>query len=341
MKILVADNSPEASELSRLLTEIEVTPVPASSVQDALNLYAVEQPDLVLLDLLFSQKGVGIFVRDLRALETSGKWTPVLVMSPRGATAPDVLKDALEQGADDVLYKPFDRVELAAKIVFLRRFVQMSNFLLVLTRKLDTANHELKRLSSLDRLTGLPCRAHFEEVLELEWRRSARQKNDLALVMCDMDYFEAYNGTVGQVAADDVLRRLARLFEGSMERGGDSVARYGGQKFSVLLPMTGLSGAAFVAERLRRALMDLQLQHPGSPYGLLTASFGAAACVVGSENRPDMLIDATLLALNQAKQNGRNCVRRVMVTESGAFETPKDIRALPGNGKQEEPEEEF
>ncbi|MCL2829455.1 MAG: diguanylate cyclase [Betaproteobacteria bacterium] len=341
MKVLVVDKSPEASDLFRLLTEIEVRPIPASSIQEALNLYSVEQPDLVLLDLAFSEHSVSGFVRDIRMLEMSGKWTPVLVVSPRGAMAPDALKEALEQGADDVLYKPFDNVELVAKIVFLRRFVQMSNFLVVFTHKLDTANHELKRLSSLDRLTGLPCRAHFEEVLELEWRRSARQKNELALVMCDMDYFEAYNSSVGQVAADDVLRRIARLFEGSMERGGDSVARYGGQKFSVLLPMTGLSGAVFVAERLRRALMELQLLHDSSPYGLLTASFGAASCVVGSENRPDILLDATLLALNQAKQNGRNCVRRVMVTETGAFETPKDAHITAGNDKQEETEEEF
>ncbi len=334
MKTLIADNSPEAPELFRLLAETGMMMISAASVQDVLDLYLVEQPDLVLLDLAFSEENVIDFVRGIRALETPGKWTPVFLMVPRGATVPEALKGALENGVDDVVYKPVDDTELAAKMAFLRRFMQMSNSLVVLTHKLDTANHELKRLSSLDRLTGLASRAHFEEMLEREWRRSARQKSDLALVMCDIDHFDAYNSIVGHVAADETLRRIARLFGGSMERGGDSVARYGGQKFAVLLPMTGITGAAFVAERIRRALTDLQLPHDTSPYGYITASFGVAACVVSAENRPDMLIDATLLALNQAKQAGRNCVRRILVTETGAFETQKDI--LPRDGASKE-----
>ena len=100
------------------------------------------------------------------------------------------------------------------------------------------AEEELKRLSYLDGLTGVANRRRFDEVLGLEWKRMTRDAKPLSLIMCDIDFFKAYNDTYGHQAGDDSLRQVANTLNSVPERPGDLVARYGGEEFAVIMPGT-------------------------------------------------------------------------------------------------------
>src|SRR5262249_14395825 len=96
------------------------------------------------------------------------------------------------------------------------------------TSQLQEANDHLQRLSYMDRLTDIANRRHFDEVLEMEWRRASRTKSAIALMMIDIDHFKLYNDTFGHRAGDECLKRVAAALDDSVQRAGDLVARYGG-----------------------------------------------------------------------------------------------------------------
>ncbi|MCB1749282.1 MAG: diguanylate cyclase, partial [Gammaproteobacteria bacterium] len=104
---------------------------------------------------------------------------------------------------------------------------------------------------------------------------------------------------------------LAKLLEGSLHRGGDLAARYGGEEFAILLPGLDIEHAAGLAEGIRENLFELGLPHAASAVApVLTASFGVAAMVPGSEHAPDQLVQQADQALYAAKAAGRNRVHR-------------------------------
>lgn len=167
----------------------------------------------------------------------------------------------------------------------------------------------LERLSSLDGLTGIANRRRFDQMLEREWQRAARDRRPLALVMCDIDYFKQYNDRYGHQAGDACLRQLATLLESGMRRGGDLAARYGGEEFAVLLPGTELDNAYALADTLREKLQRLGIPHDASDIAdVLTASFGVAAVVPVPGGEPAQLVRAADDALYRAKHAGRNRV---------------------------------
>ncbi|HCL54373.1 MAG TPA: diguanylate cyclase response regulator, partial [Pseudomonas sp.] len=96
-------------------------------------------------------------------------------------------------------------------------------------QQLLDSNLMLQRLMNSDGLTGLSNRRHFDEYLELEWRRAMREQQQLSLLMIDVDYFKAYNDTFGHLAGDEALRRVAEAIRGSCSRPSDLPARYGGE----------------------------------------------------------------------------------------------------------------
>lgn len=166
----------------------------------------------------------------------------------------------------------------------------------------------LEDAAKTDSLTGLNNRRAFDEFLATQTAVSLRSKQDLSLIMIDVDYFKPYNDTLGHVSGDRVLQKLADIFREVVQRPGDFVARYGGEEFSVIMPMTELEGAQSLAERLRESVEKAQLPHPESPISqVITISLGCASfnsCVERPE--PKGLILAADRALYDAKAAGRN-----------------------------------
>ena len=178
------------------------------------------------------------------------------------------------------------------------------------TSQLRQANDRLQRLSYTDALTNIANRRHFEEVLEVEWRRGFRAKTPVALMMIDIDRFKAYNDTFGHRAGDLCLTRVASALDDLAQRAGDLVARYGGDEFAAILAGTDVSGATEVAERLRAAVEPLGLESGESDQrAVMTVSVGVAAGIPGEVLSHDALLGAADSALYEAKRSGRNCVR--------------------------------
>jgi diguanylate cyclase (GGDEF)-like protein len=157
-------------------------------------------------------------------------------------------------------------------------------------------------------LTGLANRRGFDTGLREEFVRALRHGRPLALIMIDADYFKQYNDTYGHPAGDACLRRIGEAIKAARNRPGDLSARYGGEEMAVLLPDTSVDGALAVAEKIRAAIMALQITHGGSPFGMVTVSAGIAACVPAHHgDNESQLLDAADRALYLAKAGGRNC----------------------------------
>jgi diguanylate cyclase (GGDEF)-like protein len=174
------------------------------------------------------------------------------------------------------------------------------------TRALEDANMHLASaierlhvISTLDGLTGLANRRHFDETLALEWRRGARTRSPLSLLILDLDFFKAFNDAQGHLAGDDLLRRVAQTLRDSVHRAADLVARYGGEEFVVLLPDTDAPQALTIAESLRQRIELL-----GN-----TTSIGIATAITTRDNSDaDDLVRRADAALYEAKRQGRNRV---------------------------------
>ena len=186
-------------------------------------------------------------------------------------------------------------------------FRPLANTLLKERTQLEHANRELSFLSSVDGLTGIPNRRSFDQFLSKLWSLAARNGEPLALIMCDIDYFKAYNDSYGHLQGDECLKKVATCLKDSLKRQADLVARYGGEEFAVVLSNTDVVGATKMAETLRANVENLSISHSlSSNTTSVTISLGVAIGYASSTVSPETLIDAADNALYQAKQDGRN-----------------------------------
>lgn len=170
---------------------------------------------------------------------------------------------------------------------------------------------QLRQLAMLDGLTGLGNRRQFDQAMERETQRAARDRTPLALLMIDADHFKFYNDTYGHAAGDDCLRTIASAVRSAAHRPGDIAVRYGGEEFAVILCRTDEAGAAKVADAIHGTLAGLRLPHAGTPHGDVSVSIGVATLVPAHGTvRPDRLLRAADAALYAAKAAGRNRTHR-------------------------------
>ncbi len=177
------------------------------------------------------------------------------------------------------------------------------------TIALQQANYELERLATLDSLTQIANRRRFDSYMAQEWQRLAREQQPLSLILCDIDYFKRYNDHYGHPMGDDCLQQVAQIMADVIKRPADLLARYGGEEFAVVLPQTSRWGAVQVAEALRAAIQQQQLQHRDSPIGnYVSLSVGVASLFPTLDGEPKDLLQAADQALYRAKQQGRDRV---------------------------------
>ena len=177
------------------------------------------------------------------------------------------------------------------------------------TEALEQANRRLELLAITDALTGLANRRHFNEVIDAEWKRALRTGASIGLAMIDVDQFKLYNDLYGHLGGDACLKRVATVLKSGQRVAADLAARYGGEEFALVLPNTDLAGTHAVADRLRRAVAELQEPHAKSPHGIVTVSVGVAAFVPSEATSIAHWIEVADVALYEAKRQGRNQVR--------------------------------
>jgi diguanylate cyclase (GGDEF)-like protein len=311
--ILIVDDNPiNLDLLSGMLLERQYRVRVAINGPRALAAARSAIPDLVMLDITMPEMDGYEVCRQLK-LDPRTQDIPVIFISALDE-AMDKVK-AFGSGGADYVTKPFQfeevlaRIENQLKISRLQRAMERNNEELAQAiMQLERANNMLRSLSYLDALTGIANRRHFEEVVEQEWRRSARSGASLALIMIDIDHFKLLNDHYGHQVGDACLKQVASTLNDTLKRAGDLVARYGGEEFVVVLPNTDLAGALVFAEELRVRIEHLQIEHVGSPSGFVTVSLGVASVVPGDSYTPEWIIGAADRALYRSKQEGRNRV---------------------------------
>jgi diguanylate cyclase (GGDEF)-like protein/hemerythrin-like metal-binding protein len=174
---------------------------------------------------------------------------------------------------------------------------------------LSDANRQLERISRTDGLLEIANRRYFDERLDEEWHRAAREHKPLALLLIDVDYFKRYNDTYGHQAGDRCLQAVAGAARSVLSRPGDLLARYGGEELGILLPNTETNGANAVALNVCAKVAALQIPHSASAVvAYITVSVGVAAMAPERQASSDQLVFAADRALYSAKENGRNRV---------------------------------
>lgn len=167
----------------------------------------------------------------------------------------------------------------------------------------------MTELAQQDVLTGTKNRRVFDEYLPRLWRQAASDGRSLAILVIDVDSFKAYNDRYGHQAGDVALRRVALAIQGQARRPLDLVARYGGEEFAVILYDADCAGVRGTAERMRRAVEALAIEHRSSLSGaVLTISIGAAVVAPTVARNPSGALQLADEALYQAKAKGRNRV---------------------------------
>ncbi|BDT67701.1 hypothetical protein os1_18790 [Comamonadaceae bacterium OS-1] len=183
-------------------------------------------------------------------------------------------------------------------------------------RLLHSHSEKLSREAVIDGLTGIYNRKYFDQKLAVELSRAQRQKNPLSLVMLDVDYFKNYNDTYGHPAGDRVLQALVGAVQSQLNRLSDVFARYGGEEFIIILPSSDQSGATRIAEKIRQAVLALQMEHVRSQVAdHISISLGAATCPGGESCSETRLLDTVDKALYAAKHGGRNKVHWFSVSD--------------------------
>jgi len=194
--------------------------------------------------------------------------------------------------------------------------------LLETQKRLVEANALLNELSIRDSLTGLHNRRHFDAILATEWRRAQRGESPLALLLIDVDFFKRLNDSLGHVAGDDYLRRIARALESRPLRSHDLIARYGGEEIAVLLPGAPIEIARDIADQLRQRVESEQMEHPGSRISrFVTVSVGVCSRIPAAGEPVEGLIRDADTALYMAKEKGRNRVEATCGLTSQSIES--------------------
>jgi diguanylate cyclase (GGDEF)-like protein len=239
---------------------------------------------------------------------------PILVVCDAAA-----IGDAFLAGAADGVTRPPREEELVARVrLGLRRRADHASTASRERKKSETMvrlqreKQDLERLVCVDSLTGVANRRHALALLDLEWRRSAREHSGLALVMIDLDCYHAFNERYGHLGGDSCLQQVADAMVTSLRRPSDFLGRYGGEEFIAVLPNTDGAGAKIVAERLRASVEALAIPHVGSACSkVVTITAGFAAMEVRMDLALDALIAAADGELLRAKAAGRNRIEGV------------------------------
>jgi diguanylate cyclase (GGDEF)-like protein len=193
---------------------------------------------------------------------------------------------------------------------------------------LEALNRQLTQQSSTDALTGLANRRQFDEALQTEWLRAARNETSLCLLMIDIDHFKRFNDHYGHLAGDECLRRVGAALNRCVRRAGELVARFGGEEFVMLLPGADAAQARETAQRCLEQIEQEAVLHAASPTATqVTLSIGVAFAKPDARGSALKLINAADAAMYRAKTNGRNGCR---VAEPSDWEIDADTpRTVP------------
>jgi diguanylate cyclase (GGDEF)-like protein len=223
-------------------------------------------------------------------------YTYIILLTSRNQK--EDIVEGLDSGADDYLIKPFDQHELKVRLRAGVRILELQHQLL-------TARETLREQATRDYLTQVWNRSAILDLLRREIARSEREQSALGLIMADIDFFKTINDTLGHLAGDVVLQEAARTMAASL-RPYDSIGRYGGEEFLIVLPNCNREQTWKQAERIRLNLNATSVAIETRSISV-SASLGCTSADHPVSSTPEEMIRAADQALYQAKRSGRNC----------------------------------
>jgi diguanylate cyclase (GGDEF)-like protein len=318
VKILVADDSIVSRHLlDATLRRWGYEVVVACDGSEAWQiLQQKDAPSLAILDWMMPGF-TGLEVCRMARQQTREPYTYILLLTSK--TLKEDLIEGMEAGADDYITKPFDQHELKVRLRAGTRLVELQAELL-------SAREALREQATKDWLTKVWNRSSILDLLTRELARSERESRPVGLVLVDLDHFKSVNDSYGHFAGDAVLREAAIRMQAAI-RQYDSVGRYGGEEFLILLPGCDEQATCSLAERVRA-----QIEKDGVAAGdatlNLTASFGATSVMARQGIAAEDLIRKADEAMYLAKRLGRNRVELLPFDPPVAPSAPSAVETL-------------
>ncbi|MBI5328466.1 MAG: diguanylate cyclase [Deltaproteobacteria bacterium] len=268
----------------------------AEDGEKALGIFLKNKIDFIITDVMLPKVNGYELIAAVKE-SAAGKDIPIIVISASRKEVIDKIR-GLNMGASDYVIKPFDSKELLARITVFIRLQDLQN-------ELREKNALLEKMSMTDELTGLYNRRYFYDHINMQIALANRHSYTIGCLLIDIDYFKNINDTCGHDVGDKVLKGAANVMNGKM-RGGDVLARFGGEEFIVCLIKTSQDGAVNAAERMRKAVGYANLSNDAGNPLKVTISIGVAIYPQQGLGSSDDIIKAADNALYCAKNGGRN-----------------------------------
>jgi two-component system cell cycle response regulator len=299
MRILLAEDSAVYRHLvSGHLKDWGFDLVIAKDGTEAWNLLQLpEAPTLVLLDWVLPEIDGIELCRRIRRTAVPGGYTYMVLLT--GKDGKNDLLEGMEAGADDYLVKPFEPLELKARLLAGKRILDLQ-------RELIEARESLRMAATYDFLTRLLNRGEVMALLERELTRGKRENSPVGIIMADIDRFKSINDSFGHLAGDAVLTEVAKRLKSDL-RAYDGAGRYGGEEFLLILPGCDLATTIRRAEEIRQ-LVSAEAITIGKEATRVTVSMGATADECDRKMTVEALLREADTALYRAKANGRDRV---------------------------------
>jgi two-component system cell cycle response regulator len=268
-------------------------------------------PRLALLDwVLPGIDGIELCQR-LRCGAQNRPYTYTILLT--GKNRREEMLEAMDAGADDFLAKPFDPLELKARLSVGERIVELQ-------RKLVSANRALHFAASHDFLTRVWNRAEIVAFLQRELSRSRRDATSVGIVLVDVDHFKKVNDKFGHEMGDNVLQEISKRLAATL-REYDGVGRYGGEEFLLVLPGCDLDTTVRRADQIRRTISAKPIC---TAQGEMVVTVSMGVTLAESSIDMQVILRRADAALYQAKRNGRDRVEHI-TQSSGPFKQTATI----------------
>jgi two-component system cell cycle response regulator len=305
--ILVAEDSAIYRHLIEAhLTEWGFDFVCARDGKEAWKLLAKkDSPRLALLDWVLPEIDGVELCRRLRSRPEDEPYTYTILLTAKNRK--DEMLEAMNAGVDDFLAKPFDPLELKARLAVGKRIVDLQ-------QKLVSANTALQFVASHDFLTGAWNRSEIVAFMQRELARARRDATPVGIVLVDVDHFKKVNDGLGHETGDFVLKEVTERLTCSL-REYDGVGRYGGEEFLLVIPGCDLATTVRRANQIRELVSDKPIV---TPHGPVTVTVSMGATMAQSSTNSELLLREADSALYQAKRNGRNRVEQASASAVGA-----------------------
>jgi diguanylate cyclase (GGDEF)-like protein len=293
--LIVDDTVTNLDILADLLHNFDV--IDALSGKDALQIVNEEKIDLILLDIMMPEMD-GYDV--CKKLKENPKTKKIPVIFITAITDESNLEYAYDLGASDYITKPFKPKELLAKV---KRELHIQE----LIHSLEVSKKELELLAATDPLTKLYNRRYFTESSNQIFNLCKRLKEEISVIIMDIDNFKSINDTYGHNIGDDVIIDIANKLVQN-QRKSDVACRFGGEEFVLLLPNTKKESALVIAEKIRKNV-ESSIIHLTNNSLQYTISIGISNVHFKDETNIEKALKRADEALYIAKNNGKNQVQ--------------------------------